>query len=76
MKHGHRKMGKVSVSDTGTGTTQLHVCPIGVHSKKYVFLLTTRERHRWDTDKERKQGELTDRLPPGTISTVEKVFTI
>ncbi len=64
------------MSDTGTGTTQLPACPIGVHSKKYVFLLTTRERHRRDTDKEKKQGDLTDRLPPGAISTVKKVFTI
>ena len=75
MKHGHPKMGKVSVSDTGTGTTQLPACPIGVHSKKIVFFITTQEGHGSDTDKGKKekkknQGDLTDRLPPGAISTV------
>ena len=64
------------VSDTGTGTTQLPACPIGVHSKKIVFFIMTQEGHGSDTDKGKKekkkknQGDLTDRLPPGAISTV------
>jgi hypothetical protein len=33
------------VSHTGTGTTQLPACPVGVHSKNMFFLLTTREGH-------------------------------
>ena len=37
------------VSDTGTRTTQLLACPIGVHSKKMFFLLTTWEGHGSDT---------------------------
>ena len=46
------------VSDTGTRTTQLLACPVGVHSKKNVFFINkmggTKERHRRDTDKEKK----------------------
>ena len=38
VKHRHAKMGKVSVLDTGMGTTQLPECPIGVQAKKIVFL--------------------------------------
>jgi hypothetical protein len=42
------------VSDTGTGMTQLPACPVGVHSKKMFFLLTTWEGHGSDIDKEKK----------------------
>ena len=57
------------VSDTETGTTQLPACPIGVHSKKIVFFITTQEGHGSDTDKGKKERKKKPRGPHGSAST-------